>query len=263
MKNNRSFFDTFLPCLKCLLYFSAFYLTSVLVSSIIQAIAMALGKSVPASLVGITAYIIVVIGLALGHIPFKTTLLKEAKINKPRIRFVVDGALFGIGFFGAFQGIAFLISKLPFSWIESMLRMQNDVASNQLDGNIAFAILYLGIFAPICEEIVFRGLMLSSLKDYIPKWVGIIACALCFGVIHFSSPMAMIVTFILGIMLGWIFHSTSSLIPCILAHMLFNVSNFLLFIPKNIGFYILVIACIPLITYSVIDIVRRGSHENL
>ncbi len=253
MKKQRSFFDTFLPCLKSLLYFLVFYLVSVIVSSVIQVVALSVGTS----LIGITSYTLVIVVFALGFMPFKTTVFKEAGVNKTKARLIIDGALFGIGFFGAFQGIAFLLSKIPFDWVQKIFEAQNSMANSQLEGNIVLSVLYLGIFAPACEELVFRGLMLSSLKDYIPKWAGIIACALCFGVIHYPSPMAMVVTFILGVLLGWIFYRTKSLLPCILVHMLFNLSNFLLYIPKNIGFYIVVIACIPLIVYSVIDIVRK------
>lgn len=258
MKKGRSFLDTFLPCLKCLLYFLVFYLISVIVGSVVQVIAQAFGKGVPSSLVGITAYTIVVLAFIAGFTPFKTTIFKEASVNKVKVRYIIDGALFGIGFYGAFQGLAFLLSKIPFAWVQWIFETQNNMASTQLEGNIVLSILYLGIFAPVCEELVFRGLMLTSLKGYLPKWAGIIVCALCFGVVHYPSPMAMVVTFVLGIMLGWIFYRTGSLIPCILVHMLFNLSNFLLYIPKNIGFYILVIACIPLIIYSIIDLVRRG-----
>ena len=262
MKKGRSFLDTFLPCLKCLLYFLVFYLVAVLVSSVVSTISLSLGKSVPSSLTGITSYAFVILAFALGFIPFKTTVFKEAQINKTKITLIIDGALFGMGFFGAYQGLATLISKIPANWIEKLFDAQSNMASNQLEGETIFFVLYLGVIAPICEELVFRGLMLTSLKDYLPKWVGIVACALCFGVIHYPSPIAMFVTFGFGILLGFIFYQTKSLIPCILAHMTFNLSNFLLFIPKDVGFYILVIACIPLIVYSLIDIVRKTRGQS-
>lgn len=257
MKKGRSFLDTFLPSLKCLLYFLVFYLAAVLVNAIIGAVASLFGKALPSSLTGIVAYAFVFLVFTVGFVPFKTTVFKEAQINKPKISLIIDGALLGMGFFGAYQGVASLISKIPAEWIQKLFETQSDMASTQLEGQMVFAILYLGIVAPICEELVFRGLMLTSLENYLPKWVSILVCALCFGIIHYPSPIAMVVTFVLGALLGFVFYRTKSLIPCILAHMLFNLSNFLLFIPKNIGFYILVIACIPLIVYSLIDIVRK------
>ena len=78
MKKGRSFLDTFLPSLKCLLYFLVFYLAAVLVNAIIGAAASLFGKALPSSLTGIVAYAFVFLVFTVGFIPFKTTVFKEA-----------------------------------------------------------------------------------------------------------------------------------------------------------------------------------------
>lgn len=257
MKSTKSFLDTFLICLKSLLFFIVYYFICAFISSVIDLIGDSVGKAVPTSLVGILAYTTVVLSFTITFGALKTSIFKEAGIALVKPRYIVLGVLFGFGFFGTYQALAFLLEKIPAGWIEWLLNQQKQMAGTQLDGNMALNVIYLSIFAPICEEIVFRGLMLKNLKGAIPKWGAIISCALCFGAMHAPSIIAMVVTFAFGILLGFIFYRTNSLIPCILAHVLFNSANFLLFIPLDIGRYVVMIASIPAIIFSIIIVARR------
>ena len=263
MKKQRPFLDTFLISLKSLLFFVVYYFVCAFVSALIDMIDDWAGKTVPSSLVGITAYTIVILAFLITFKALGSSLFKEATISSVKPIYIISGALFGFGYFGFYQTMAFVLQKIPAQWTQWLVNQQNEMASSQLDGNILIAVIYLCIFAPICEEIVFRGLMLTTLKGVIPKWGAIVACALCFGVMHAPSIIAMVVTFGFGILLGFIFHRTNSLIPCILAHILFNSANFLLFIPLNIGLYVVMIASIPAIIFSIILIARREKNENI
>lgn len=257
MKKQRSFIDTFLMCLKSLAFFVSYYFICAFISTIIDMLGDMAGKKVPTSLTGITAYTIVVLSFALFFKVIGSSIFKESSISKVKPRYIIYGALCGFGFFGAYQAFAFLLEKIPASWIEWLFEQQKAMVGTQLDGNMVFNVIYLCIFAPICEELVFRGLMLTNLKGIVPKWGAIISCALCFGVMHAPSILAMVATFVFGILLGFIFYRTGSLLPCILAHILFNSANFLLFIPYDIGLYIVMISSIPVIIYLVIDTARR------
>ena len=257
MKSKKTFLDTFLLCLKSLLFFVTYYFICAFVSSLVDLIGESAGKSVPSSLIGILAYTTVILAFTITFFALKTSIFKESNIAKTKARCIVDGALMGFGYFGLYQMIAIILQKIPAGWIEWLLNQQKEMAGSQLEGNIALAVIYLSILAPICEEIVFRGLMLTVLKGVIPKWAAIVACALCFSVMHAPSIIAMVVTFGFGILLGFIFYRTNSLIPCILAHVLFNSANFLLFIPYDIGSYVVLILSVPAIIYFVIDISRR------
>jgi membrane protease YdiL (CAAX protease family) len=156
--------------------------------------------------------------------------------------------------YGAFQGAILLLTKIiPESWFN----LQNNQSSSLLGGSIAFAIIYTVLIAPICEEIIFRGLVLSIFDGKVPKWLGVLISALAFAFIHLPSPIAFIYTLTLGIMLGTVRYRTKSLVPCVLAHIIFNATNYLLFLPHNIGLYVALALSLPFIIYSVIDIVRK------
>lgn len=82
-------------------------------------------------------------------------------------------------------------------------------------------ILSISIFGPIIEELVFRGAIVRALlKKYNPT-KAIIISALIFGVIHIN-PVQVITATLIGLLLGWIYYKTASLIPCILIHILNN-----------------------------------------
>ena len=172
-----------------------------------------------------------------------------------KVRYLIDGVLLGVGLNGIFQAAVMLLTKiLPPEIIES----QNEHSSTILSGGIALAVIYTVILAPICEELVFRGLIISSLEGTTKKWLAVVISAILFSVVHLPSLIALGYTFLLAMVLGFVYIKTKSLIPCILMHMAFNASNYLLFIPKNVGLYILLAISIPLAVYAVIDIFRKA-----
>ena len=80
--------------------------------------------------------------------------------------------------------------------------------------------LYMGLFAPVFEEILFRGLILRSLQPYGKKFA-IFASAFLFGVFHgniVQSPFA----FVVGLVLGYVAVEYSMLWAVVL-HMINNL----------------------------------------
>ena len=88
-----------------------------------------------------------------------------------------------------------------------------------------FAIL---IAAPMIEEYVFRGLLLSYLKQKLGFKNGLLLSALIFSLFHFSpsqgvSNFALIASlFVLSLYLGFLYERQASLIAPIALHMTFN-----------------------------------------
>lgn len=65
----------------------------------------------------------------------------------------------------------------------------------------------VAVAAPIIEEIIFRGMLLSILRSSFGKWVSIIVSAALFAAVHLIDPNAIAVVpglFALGIVLGWV-----------------------------------------------------------
>tara|TARA_B100000029_G_scaffold472846_1_gene513734 strand:- start:1076 stop:2299 length:1224 start_codon:yes stop_codon:yes gene_type:complete len=96
------------------------------------------------------------------------------------------------------------------------------------EGNgIILMLITLGI-APIFEEVLFRGVLFSSLKGKITTNASNIIQASTFAALHFN-PQGALSLFILGWILGRIRERTGSLIPVILIHAGWNMLVLLFF----------------------------------
>jgi len=83
---------------------------------------------------------------------------------------------------------------------------------------LPLAILALAaLFAPVSEELFFRGLLS-------PRF-GAVLSSLVFGIVHFTygSAVEMLGAFFIGIVLALTFRKSKSITPCILAHMIYNI----------------------------------------
>ena len=87
------------------------------------------------------------------------------------------------------------------------------------------------IIGPICEEIIFRGVILEGLQKKYNPTKAIIFSALIFGLIHLQ-PLQVISAFFAGLVLGWIYLKTQSLWVCIALHV---INNFISFTFEDFG----------------------------
>ena len=91
--------------------------------------------------------------------------------------------------------------------------------------------LALGILAPIAEELVFRGAILRTLLklfDNRMHWILIISSALIFGAAHGNLPQFIHATLI-GLLIGWMYYRTDSVIPGIVLHWVNNTVAYIMF----------------------------------
>ncbi len=88
-------------------------------------------------------------------------------------------------------------------------------------GTGGWAILMTVVFAPILEEVLFRGLVLEPVREKSGAMRAVLISAIMFGVIHII-PQQVVNAFVIGIILGYIYIKTDSLINVILIHALNN-----------------------------------------
>ena len=82
-------------------------------------------------------------------------------------------------------------------------------------------VLSMALLAPLIEELMFRGAIQGYLMRRFSPWTAIIVSAVVFGVIH-MNPQQMAYATLLGIVFGWIYYRTRSLLPVIAGHVLNN-----------------------------------------
>jgi len=87
----------------------------------------------------------------------------------------------------------------------------------------------VGLMAPVCEELVFRGAILRALLRWTPRhWVAIAVSALLFAVVH-ANPAQMPHAFLIGLLLGWLYYRTDSIVPGIVYHWVNNSIAYVLY----------------------------------
>lgn len=85
-----------------------------------------------------------------------------------------------------------------------------------------FGILSIALLAPILEELLFRGAIQGQLqRDGMRPWTAILISSLIFGVVH-MNPAQIPFAFLLGMMFGWLYYRTGSLLPGVVGHVLNN-----------------------------------------
>ncbi len=91
---------------------------------------------------------------------------------------------------------------------------------------LPMVLMVFAITPAICEEILFRGFVLSSLHRYSATWAIVLSAAL-FGLMHVLTSNVLAIerflpTTFMGIVLAWIALRTGSILPGILLHALHN-----------------------------------------
>ncbi len=79
------------------------------------------------------------------------------------------------------------------------------------------------LVAPFCEEILFRGVILNGmLKNKIHPIKAVLFSSFLFGMAH-MNPWQFVGGMFIGSFIGFIFYTTSSIVNCILLHMINNM----------------------------------------
>jgi uncharacterized protein len=88
-------------------------------------------------------------------------------------------------------------------------------------------ILLIAVVAPIVEEIIFRGMILRGFLKHYSVRKSIILSALLFAIIH-MNPWQFVTAFAAGILLGWWYVKTDSILTTIFGHALNNSMSFII-----------------------------------
>lgn len=82
------------------------------------------------------------------------------------------------------------------------------------------------VVAPVSEELFFRGLLQTFLVRLLhSRWLAMGVASFIFGAVHFQQPQAVPALVLLGLLMGYAYERTGSLLPAILIHALFNLKT--------------------------------------
>lgn len=142
------------------------------------------------------------------------------QISAPRPRHVIAACLLGLALWVPVSEWTVLQGRLV-GMAPGLAEQNREIIAALNAAPIWQVVLYLGIVPGLCEELFFRGVLLSGLRDSMRKWTAIVVTALVFAVFHyvfFHVPAKAA----LGIVLGWLCWQSRSIWPAVLAHVLHN-----------------------------------------
>lgn len=145
----------------------------------------------------------------------KKKLLQEANWNSISVKDIPYAVGLGVALV---LFISFGFSLLP----ESLLESYNQFSGMLMGELTVTSIIYTVIAAPIVEEIIFRGLILSRLRKAMPVPIAIIISSLFFALAH-GQLLWMAYAFILGCVLAIVDVKTDTIATSVIVHMLFNL----------------------------------------
>lgn len=108
---------------------------------------------------------------------------------------------------------------------ENYAKLMEGTDINVLPAGVTLFIV--AIWAPLAEEIVFRGMIFRTLRKGFSFWAAVIISGLVFGMYHMNWIQGVYAT-ILGCLLAVIYEKTDSLLGAYLFHLLFNLFNYLI-----------------------------------
>ena len=151
-------------------------------------------------------------GLGLKSIPTRTALFVAA----------AAGALW-VASLGLFE-VQYALWAPPAGYLEQFQRLHEALRPRNA-ADALLSVVAIALAPAICEELLLRGIVLSSLRPALGGAGAIVASAALFALIHWDLYRAAF-TFTLGVALGILRVRTGSLLAPVLAHALVNTITF-------------------------------------
>lgn len=128
--------------------------------------------------------------------------------------------------------IASLGAIIPSAWLQEQLPELPNLVEQEFDLILQnrWGYVVIGLLASLSEEVVFRGAILRSLlrSSRLSVWGAIALSALMFSVIHLN-PAQLPHAFIIGLLLGWMYYRTGSILPGVAYHWANNSVAYVLY----------------------------------
>ena len=116
---------------------------------------------------------------------------------------------------------------LKSSFMTKFYELFTELMKQMTGGPLWSSFLVVAIFAPIFEEWLCRGMVLRGLLTKMKPGWAIVVSALFFAVIH-ANPWQALNAFLIGLMMGYVYYKTGSLILTMVIHFVNNGTSVIL-----------------------------------
>ncbi|RJP37678.1 MAG: CPBP family intramembrane metalloprotease [Phycisphaerales bacterium] len=151
---------------------------------------------------------------------WKVDVAETFRLRPPPARYVVAALLVGVSaWIPATQLVAVLKSLTGAS--AALAEQEQALAEALRTMPVWMILMIIAVIPGTCEELLFRGFLLSGLAGVARKWPAIIACGVIFGVFHYML-IRVPITAAIGVVLALLVWQSRSIWPAVLAHVLHN-----------------------------------------
>ena len=157
------------------------------------------------------------------------------------------------------QGVSMVIMNIINIISPATIKKYGEMVSGiELGKNNPFLIIFtVSIMAPLAEELLFRGMIYSTMRKAFGFWFTLVFSAIVFGAYHMNL-VQFIYVIPIGIALGVIYEKTQTIWASMLFHLAFNsfsyVTDIILSNIPDIFNMIFAILCIPLFIICMIKL---------
>lgn len=155
----------------------------------------------------------------LGPYDWRRTLA----IRAPAPKALLAAALIALGGIPVGWSLVWLELQLFEGGLESLVPMQEMLTAT--DARRALWLFFIAALTPaICEELVFRGVLLQSLGREMRGWRAVALSAAVFGAFHlsFETALRFLPTAFIGLLMGWVVWHSRSIFASMLMHFINN-----------------------------------------
>ena len=120
--------------------------------------------------------------------------------------------------------VAALGAIIPSVWLQEHMPELPNFAEDAFDMIMKdrWGYVSIGLLAPLAEELVFRGAILRALLQWCSRsWIAIAISAIFFAAAH-MNPAQLPHAFLIGLLLGWMYYRTDSIVPGVVYHWINN-----------------------------------------
>lgn len=187
----------------------------------------------------------------------KKKLSQESRMKSFDLRKAAPVVLLGISFSVT---VSMLLQILPIP--EAVMESYAQSSAILVGGHIMLILLADIVIAPLTEEIVFRGLVLSRLHKVMPVWAAVGISSFLFGLTH-GNPLWIAYAFVVGCLLAAVALRFESIGASIILHMAFNFAGvFMGMLPITEDMFLLIGIFAAAVSIVLIYLVfRKGKAE--
>lgn len=157
------------------------------------------------------------IGIAV-FICVRGKLKKIFPFKKPELKKLAGTVILWLG---AYIGTMVITMIIVYFFPEEVMGVSQDIQDVIMEVPVLVSLLVVAVTPAICEEIAFRGALLSCFRGIKNRWGGIIIVAAIFGACH-GSIWRLVPTMLLGIAMGYLLFETENMIYPMLFHFINN-----------------------------------------